>query len=177
MATKPFPARVPPCIPEIDDGFAAPAQTAAAVISLPPWAFPPVNSIAFDAAGDIILPAIAAPDTTIFSFVVPPGHNGVIKEIANVFIGGGFTDGSGSIVWRILQNGQAIRGKEAMLNSLGSVAQPSRVGGGGFIRIIENDLIAMVVSNVAIAPAGQIIAGRLSGWFYPKDLDPTDIWF
>ena len=49
--------------------------------------------------------------------------------------------------------------------------------GGGFLRILENDVIAMTVLNVAIVASGQIIAGRLSGWFYPKDEDPSGIWF
>ncbi len=146
------------------------------VLALPNWIFPSMNSVAFDNAGDILLPAIGV-ESTIFTFQVPKGFNGVMKEIANAFIGGGFTDGSGAIVWRVLQNNQAVRGKENMLNSLGSVAIPSRIGGGGFIRILENDIIAMTVLNVSIAPAGQIVAGRLSGWFYPKDEDPQGIWF
>src|SRR5216684_7166269 len=154
----------------------APAGTPAVVLALPNWIFPSINSVAFDNAGDIALPAIGV-ETTIFTFPVPKGFNGVMKEIANAFIGSGFTDGSGAIIWRILQNTQAMRGKENMLNSLGSVAIPSRIGGGGFIRILENDIITMTALNVAIVPGGQIIAGRLSGWFYPKDEDPQGIWF
>lgn len=146
------------------------------VLALPNWIFPSLNSIAFDNAGDVVLPAVGV-ETIIFSFQVPKGFNGVMKEIGNAFIGGGFNDGSGQIVWRVLQNNQAMRGKENMLNSLGSVAIPSRIGGGGFIRIIENDIIAMTILNVSIVPAGQIIAGRLSGWFYPKDEDPSGVWF
>jgi hypothetical protein len=171
----------PPCIivPQntgTDPSVSGPVPTTAIVTALPPWIFAPVNSIHFDNAGDIVLPAIGV-EATVFSFTVPNGNNGVIKEIANVFIGSGFTDGTGAIVWRILQNNQAIRGKENLVNSLGSVAIPSRVGGGGHIRILENDIIALTVLNVSIAPAGQVIGGRLSGWFYPKDQDPPDIWY
>jgi hypothetical protein len=146
------------------------------VLALPNWIFPSMNSVHFDNAGDIVLPAIGV-ESPIFTFVVPKGFNGVMKEISNAFLGGGFNDGSGAIVWRVLQNNQAVRGKENMLNSLGSVAIPSRIGGGGFIRILENDIISMTVLNVSIAPAGQLVAGRLSGWFYPKDEDPQGIWF
>lgn len=146
------------------------------VLALPNWIFPSMNSVHFDNAGDIVLPAIGV-ESPIFTFAVPKGFNGVMKEIGNAFLGGGFNDGSGAIVWRILQNNQAVRGKENIVNSLGSIAIPSRIGGGGFIRILENDLISMTVLNVSIAPAGQIIAGRLSGWFYPKDEDPQGIWF
>lgn len=146
------------------------------VLALPNWIFPSMNSIAFDNSGDVVLPAIGV-EATIFTFQVPKGFNGVMKTIANAFIGSGFTDGSGQLLWRILQNNQAMRGKENMANSLGSVAQPSLIGGGGFIRILENDIIAMIALNVSIPPAGQIVAGRLSGWFYPKDEDPQGIWF
>lgn len=175
MATKTFLLQRTPCVPEYM-GDEAPPQAQASVVSLPPWVFPPVNSIPFDAAGDIALPAIGV-EVTIFSFKVPNGFNGVLKTIANVLIGGGFTDGSGAITWRVLQNNQALRGKENVINSLGSVANPSLIGGGGFIRVLENDLIAMTVLNGAVVVGGQIVGGRLSGWFYPKDLDPTDIWF
>jgi hypothetical protein len=154
----------------------APIATTSVVLSLPSWIFPSVNSIAFDAAGDITIPAIGV-ESTIFSFQVPRGFNGVLKTIGNVFIGGGFNDGSGNIVWRVLQNNQAMRGKEAIINSLGTVQLPSQIGGGGFLRILENDIISMTVLNVAIVVSGQIIAGRLSGWFYPKDEDPSGIWF
>jgi len=157
-------------------GNGVPIPTTSIVTALPSWIFPSVNSIAFDNAGDITIPAIGV-ESTIFSFTVPRGHNGVIKTIGNVFIGGGFNDGSGNIVWRVLQNNQAMRGKENIINSLGTVQAPSQVGGGGFLRILENDVIAMTVLNVAIVASGQIIAGRLSGWFYPKDEDPSGIWF
>jgi hypothetical protein len=143
---------------------------------LPPWAFPDENSIHFDAAADIVIPAIGV-ESAIITFTVPKGQNGVLKTMANVLIGGGFTDGSGAIVWRILQNGQAVRGKENILNSLGSVANPSQIGGGGFIRILENDIVQLTVLNVSIPPAGQLVAGRLSGWLYPKGQDPAGIWF
>lgn len=165
---------LPLCNPAPDATPQAPP--AIAIVKLPSWIFPLANSIAFDNAGDIVLPAIGV-EAVVFSFQVPKGQNGVIKEIANVFIGGGFTDGSGAIVWRILQNNQAVRGKENILNSLGSVAAPSRIGGGGFIRILENDVIALSVLNVSVVPGGQLIGGRLSGWFYPKDEDPSGIWF
>jgi hypothetical protein len=171
LMTTPTAELVPP-----ETDIASPSSTAVIVLGLPNWVFPSMNSVPFDAAGDIVLPAVGV-ESVIFSFTVPQGFNGVLKEIGNAFIGGGFTDGSGAIIWRILQNNQAVRGKENIQNSLGSVAAPSRIGGGGFIRVLENDIVAMSVLNVSIVPSGQLIAGRLSGWFYPKDEDPTGIWF
>ncbi len=166
-------------VPAVESGATAPGDPPAVpskILQLPNWIFPSLNSIAFDQAGDIVIPAIGV-ETAIFTFQVPRGFNGVMKTIGNAIIGGGFTDGSGQLIWRILQNTVAMRGKENILNALGSVAAPSLIGGGGFIRILENDLISFVVLNTAIVPAGQIIAARLSGWFYPKDEDPLGIWF
>lgn len=159
-----------------DQSVGAPPSVGVIVLAQPSWIFPSLNSVHFDNAGDIIIPAVGI-ESAIFTFNVPRGFNGVMKTIGNAFIGGGFTDGSGAIVWRVLQNGQAMRGKENLINSLGSVAQPSLIGGGGFMRILENDVITMTVLNVSVAPAGQLVAGRLSGWFYPKDEDPAGIWF
>jgi hypothetical protein len=162
--------------PDMSSQAPAAASRPIEIARMPPWIYPDENSIHFDNAGDIVIPAIGV-ENSIITFSVPKGQNGVLKTIANALIGGGFTDGSGAIAWRVLQNGQAVRGKENMLNSLGSVANPSKIGGGGFIRILENDVIQLTVFNVSLAPAGQIVAGRLSGWFYPKDQDPQGIWF
>jgi hypothetical protein len=146
------------------------------VSHLPSWDFPSVNSVAFDNANTINLPAVGT-EAVVVEFTVPRGFNGVIKAMGNNFIGSGFIDGSGDVVWRLLQNTQAVRNKENILNSLGTPQAPSLIGGGGFIRIIENDLIQLVVDNVAVVPAGQLIGGRLSGWLYPRDEDPAGIWF
>ena len=148
----------------------------ARVLVLPSFFTQPMNGVAFDNAGDIVIPAVGV-ESAIFSFTVPKGFNGVLKSIANAFIGSGFTDGSGQIVWRILQNNQAIRGKENILNSLGSIAIPSLIGGGGFIRVLELDVISFTVLNAAIVPGGQLIAARLSGWFYPKDEESANVWY
>src|SRR6201981_4203237 len=120
MSSRALPVCSPPVV-AADNQPPAPVPTV--VLQLPSWIFPSVNSLAYDNTGDIALPAIGV-ESTVLTFTVPRGHNGVIKEIANAFIGGGFTDGSGGIVWRGLQKNSAIRGQKQNIASPGAGAAP-----------------------------------------------------
>jgi len=46
------------------------------------------------------------------------------------------------------------------------------------IRLRENDLVSLVIVNstLAVDATPQRAGGRVVGWFYPKDLDPKNIW-
>ena len=142
-------------------------------VSLPHWLFMPRNGQSFHYGGWIPTPFATGDDsldgTAIVSFSVPPGHNGVINRIANQAITGGFVDGSGDLIWRILENGQAVPNYEEILGSIGVVANPAEVAP---IFITENNLVVLSVDNVALA-AGSKIQGLLGGWFYPKELDES----
>jgi hypothetical protein len=142
-------------------------------IALPHWIAMPRNGQSFHYGGWITTPAATGDDsvdgTAIVSFSVPPGHNGVINRIANQAVTGGFVDGSGALIWRILQNGQAEPNYEAILGSIGVVANPADIAP---IFIFENNLILLTVDNVSLA-AGSAIQGLLGGWFYPKELDES----
>src|SRR6201982_989917 len=54
---------------------------------LPPWIYPPTNWENIDQDNYALVPAIGS-TVIIISYVVPPGRNGVIKAIANNFVGG-----------------------------------------------------------------------------------------
>jgi hypothetical protein len=138
-----------------------------------PWIVQPPDSESFHLASGIAIPAQDGLFHTVVQIQVPPGRNGVLNKIANVFVGGGFNDYSGNIIWQIVRNpGPGIttaeRNYENIQASLGSTAIPGKIAG---IRIFENDTIALVVKNVNIAVAGQIIGGLLGGWFYPRTWD------
>ncbi len=124
----------------------------------------------------------AAPDTefTVISFTVPRGNNGFIRRIANVFVGGGFTDFSGAIVWQILLNVNAPSGPvvapgfDNIIASLGSVSNPSPVDG---IHIFEGALVALIVKNISVVVSGQFIGGRLGGSFHSIPDEPPNLAF
>jgi hypothetical protein len=145
---------------------------------LPITNFMPAQGEDFEAHGYVALPAIGA-TAVVVSVLVPEGRNGMIKRIANVFVGAGFTEGQGGIVWQILQDANIVNTLVApffdnIVASLGSVNAPSTIDG---IRIREGQLVQLIVKNISIAVAGQLVGGRLGGYFYPVELDPPNMGF
>jgi hypothetical protein len=134
---------------------------------MPPDGFP------FNEVNYVAIPAVGV-TAAIITFKVPGGMNGVIRRMGNNFIGAGFQDGSGNLVWQILADGQPIRNHQNILGSLGNPANPAETDP---IRVYEGQTISLVVTNVAVAPvAGQLSGGRLSGYYYPIEYDGTEAW-
>ncbi len=140
---------------------------------LPEWLYEPASFESFDYVGYVAVPALGA-EATVVTFTVPDGRNGIIKLIGNNFVGAGFVEGSGDILWRIEQDTAAVKNYNAIPASLGNPALPSRISG---IRVFERQVVALIVRNVAIAaPGGALSGGRLGGWFYPRNEEAEDIW-
>lgn len=139
-----------------------------------PWILPPPDAQSFHKPDGQNLPAISPTAfTAIVSITVPAGQNGVLNRIANEFVGGGFTDFSGSIIWQLTRNTasgiSAVEPNfENITASLGSVANPAAIAG---IRIFENDVVTLQINNNAVPVASQLVGGLLGGWFYPKSWD------
>jgi len=154
-----------------DDGALAEALSSIEICRLPLTNFMPDRGVEFVKAAYIAIPAVGL-SAPIVQFKVPEGQNGMINRLANVFVGGGFTEGQGGIVWQIFQDftpGVVAPDFDNIVASLGSVNNPSILNG---IRIKENQLVTLLVKNVSIVVAGQLIGGRLGGYFYPIDLEP-----
>lgn len=141
--------------------------------SMAPWLWQPSAGLPFNPTNYVALPAIAA-QAVIVEFRVPEGHNGVINQMGNNFVGGGFVDGSGTVVWRLLVDGVPYPNFGTIIASLGNPAAPSFVGS---VRIYEKQLVQLVATNVAIVVAGQLVGGRLSGWFFPRKLEDINTFF
>jgi hypothetical protein len=148
--------------------------------ALPLWVYPPINWENVDQIGYVLLPAIGA-EATIISFQVPLGRNGIINKVANNFVGGGWVEGTGDVIWRIEVDGAPPPGANSYHNipaSLGSPAQP--VGISGF-RIFENQIVEIEAFNNPAGPnggvvvAGQFVGGRLCGYLYPRELEDPNI--
>lgn len=143
-----------------------------------PWLVMPPDGESFHKAFGVALPAISGPPavfTAVVTIVVPPGRNGVLNKIANTFIGGGFQDFSGNVIWQIQRNPDsggvitaAERNYEKIVASLGNTLAPTPINP---IRIFENDTLVLAVSNAAVVVAGQTIGGLLGGYFYPRTWD------
>ena len=159
-------------IQSVDDSIQRMERTARLISA--PWILEPPDSESFHKAAGITIPAVTV---GVFSEVVrivcPPGRNGVIREIANEYDGPGFVNFGGTIIWQLLRNpGSGIttaeRNYEHITASLGAVNNPAKISA---IRVFENDVFVLAVTNVSIVPAGQIIGGLLGGWFYPRTWD------
>jgi len=138
-----------------------------------PWLIEPPDSESFHIAQGIVIPAQDGNFHVVASVLCPAGRNGVLKAIANVVVGGGWSDFSGDAIWQLVRNpGTGIttaeRNYQNILASLGSIAAPARISG---IRLFENDLIQFVIQNVALPIAGEEVGALLSGYFYPRTWD------
>ncbi|HLJ17980.1 MAG TPA: hypothetical protein VKV15_26015 [Bryobacteraceae bacterium] len=149
-------------------------QCPVAVRRLPPWIFPPASARNLIAANAIIIPAIGAGFTDIVRVQIDRGKNGVIKWFSNQFVGGGFTDGSGSILWRLLIDNRTVPGLESIAVSLGTNQVPREIAP---VRLLNARLVQLQVSNVSIVPAGQIIEGSIAGWLYPEKEEPPGMYY
>jgi hypothetical protein len=139
-----------------------------------PWLIEPPDSESFHFTAGIVMPAQSATVFhTVLSVTVPPGRNGVIKRIANVVVGGAWSDFSGDAVWQIRRNPTsdspaAERNYENILASLGLIAQPVTISG---IRVFENDVVQWVIRNNALPVSGEEVGALFSGYFYPRTWD------
>lgn len=141
--------------------------------ALPPHLYQPTTGLPFNPTNFVTIPAIGAV-AIIVDFFVPNGYQAVINQMGNNFVGGGFVDGSGSVVWQLLIDGVPYPNFENIIASLGNPAAPSLIGA---VQLRERQHVQLVVNNVSVVVAGQKIGGRVSGYFYPLDLADTTQWF
>lgn len=140
-----------------------------------PWVVPPPDAESFVITAGLAIPAQDGAFHAVCLVAVPDGRNGVLTQLANVFVGGGFTDYQGGLIqWRLERNpapgiATAERNYDSIIASLGSATNPHKLPGG--IRIFEDDVMQLSVKNIGVAPAGQFIGGLLGGWFYPRTWD------
>lgn len=141
-----------------------------------PWLMMPSGGepFRFPNQSSVTLGAIAA-DTVVVAFNVPRGKNGAITIISNQFVGGGWTEGTGDLVWRIDINGVSCQGYNSILASIGSMSNPADLRFNP-IRIRENDFVQLILNNVNVGVAGQMLLGQLGGFFYPLQQEPTSTW-
>lgn len=137
-----------------------------------PWLTFTPDSESFLYTGGTVMPANDGAFHAIVSLTVPNGRNGALYLLAND-VGAVFQNNSGDLIWQIQRNAgggdvAAERNYENVKAVIGLTDAPSRIAP---IRIFENDVISLVVQNVNIQPAGQILNGVLGGHFYPKTWD------
>lgn len=128
-----------------------------------PWNFPTWDSKFFDRVGVIALPALGV-TAQIVAFAMPAGFTGVVKWFSNIFLGGGFQDGSGNYVWQILIDGQPVEDYEAITAQLGTLPIPTET----FIPVMENQIVSVTITTVVVVGGGLSSGARLKGWRWPS---------
>ena len=172
VPARPAPSSLPPPSPARPAAPVAEPAATVARATRPPWIEEPGSGEPFNYVNYVALPAIGT-TAVILDFTVPEGRNGAIKWIGNNFVGGGWVEGTGAVVWRILRDDGFMKNHENLLGSLGNPDEPSETAP---IRIFENERIRLVIDNIAVIVAVQLAGGRLSGWFYPRDEEPEETW-
>ena len=134
-----------------------------------PWGPYPDNRLPFDYGGAIALPAIPG-ENTVITFQVPNGYDGVAMAYSLNFLGGGFTQESGDIIWRIYRNNVAIRNFEQITTERVSISTPRNIAN---LQVFSLDIITITVNHVAnVALNGQVVASMM-GYFYPNQISGT----
>ena len=111
-------------------------------------------------------PAYLAPGAgavELLRYQVPQGLVAVIEFMVIVAMGGGFSDGSGNVLWRCWLNGAAIDGLENITAHMGNFDTPVPVQ----IVLSENDLFyitAEIPAGQNPMPPGATTGGRIKGW-------------
>ena len=132
-----------------------------------PWIQPPEGHLPFLESGVAATPAVGAAGI-ILRLNVPQGYDGVINGLSNNHIPGGFVDGSGQLIWRILADGRAIRNFNNIIVELGTLQIPRSVDG---IRIFSGQAIDYTLDHIANAALGGNTVCTLKGYYYPRTVE------
>jgi hypothetical protein len=134
------------------------------------WVRAPQDYIPFRKVTAIPTPLAAAGDVEVLNFQVPPGYDGVIAGLFNVYTGPGFREGNGDIEWRLIVNRTYAVHLGQIMVTLGSQDTCYPVDGGIFIQSGTRIRYIVNVPNLSggILPlASQIVCG-LEGLFYAR---------
>lgn len=122
----------------------------------------------------VVMPAIGA-TVTVVTYTVPLGRYGFITRIANQFVGGGWTEGTGDLLWRLNADGIPIEGYDSLIASIGTMSGPANLDKNP-IRIYENQIITLDLQNVNVVPAAQPLLGLLRGYIFPLEQESEESW-
>jgi hypothetical protein len=131
---------------------------------MPPWIVPPTGADPFDETAVATI-GVVGTTTTILSFLVPYGYDGVIKRFYHNYLGSGYVDGSGSLVWRILADGRPIKNFGNILTQMGNASTPRLTDG---IRIFTGQTISYVVLHASDVLLTDAVTCSLAGYYFPR---------
>lgn len=137
------------------------------VYQQPPWIVMPMNAVPFQQINSIALPAANGNDTTVLSFRVPQGYDGVITSLTHSYTGTGFVDGSGNLCWRLRIGMRWARDMGNVQMQLGSMQSPYQIYRAGILLHDSQEVRYIVSHSTGSALSGGRIICATFGWFYP----------
>jgi hypothetical protein len=159
-----------------------------------PWLYPPSSFQQLDKYGTLALPAIAAqpaviggttPTTTnaasTMPWKVPAGFNGFLKTLAIEFVANGgaawtpgvLVGGVPPLQFLVRIDGHPATDYGNICYSPGAINSPTPFAG---VPIKEGSLVEVLVLNNSIVVTTQFVEARLQGYYYPRSLEPKDMW-
>ena len=130
-----------------------------------PWLYPPPGFQSFDFSAAIATPAPSL-ETPALLFAVPIGWDGVIRRISCNFVGGGFQQGSGQLIWRIYNNSRVVQNYGDIRTERGTLAHGREID--GIVVRAGNRVQFTVTCTDASLSGGTSVVCSAGGYFWPK---------
>jgi hypothetical protein len=143
---------------------------------LPPYIQPPKNAVRWQPGKDQPLVIPVGPETgfdiLVFQDRIPPGYDGLLVALTNIWNGTGFVEASGDITWRVKIDQRFIPYYDTILTTLGSLAVPFDIIGQG-IPLLSGQLVQYFV-NFAVGSDARLNAGGMTicaatGYVWPRE--------
>lgn len=143
------------------------------ILRLPLQNYMPAEGREFRYAADVGIPNQGA-SAIVVQFKVPQGFNGFINRLKAVYVGGGFEEGQGLIIWTLYQDFQQSTVMPGFNNITAAIGGPNGPEVMNGLKVKQNQLVTLQVSNSnpGVVPAGQLIGGIIGGYFYPVSIEP-----
>lgn len=124
-----------------------------------------IGNRAVDEQAALALPAVGT-ESTVLTFLIPQGYDFFIRRISHNFTGGGFVQGSGDIIWRLLIDNAPVKNFQNMSSEKGSVDAPRDIDG---IRAYSGQTLLYTVLHAANAALNGNIICSVNGSLYPSE--------
>lgn len=130
----------------------------------------PPNSLPVLKTGSIAVSAMANSTTyTIFTFRIPDGCYGVLKNRGHWVSGSGFIEGSGVLSWALAIGDGWAYDQGNMLYTVGPDLGTDVTSDGGGILLRPNQMVKYTVTTGDISSLGAdaVVIARIKGWYIP----------
>lgn len=123
----------------------------------------------------IALPAIGT-QAVVVQRPIPYSKNSFLWKLGVDYVGAGFIEGSGALIYRVFRNfalTRTVKGFANLTASMGAVNNPLEISP---VQLYEGEWVSIVVVNVSLNVGGAQLVGVLHGWDYPRSEEDGARW-